>query len=189
VQRRDLLKGLSLALGGAVSTACQQALKVPQAQRHVGPMAYSETQRAVAHTVADLILPATDTPGALDAGVGQFIDYVVAQWYSPAERSRFLSGLDWLDEQALDRYGRAYLQLDPASRTELLSAREDLEAAATRGLSEFGSGDFFAQIKELTVVGFYTSKVGATEARHYLPMPGRYDGHYRFADTEKQWST
>ena len=91
MQRRDLLKGLSLLLGTGLSGACQRALDVPVAERVVLAAVYDQQQQQIAHLIADLIIPETDTPGALDAGVGEFIDYVVSTWFQADEQERFIT--------------------------------------------------------------------------------------------------
>ncbi len=166
-------------LGAGISTACQKALEVPASQRQISLRdrdAYTSEKQAIAHKVVDLIIPRTDTPGALDAGVPEFIDYVVTEWFTQGERTNFLRGLDEL--AAVDFLSRRI----PAQIAHL-NLMEQRERASTRG------DGFIAQIKELTVVGFYTSQIGATIERAYLPMPGRYDGHHKFADVGKQWAS
>lgn len=188
MQRRDVLKGLSLLLGGGLSSACQQALNVPVGQRSIGQAGYTQQQRAIAHRVADLIIPATDTPGALEAGAGEFIDYTVAVWFEDDERQRFITGLDDLEQAALERFNVSFIALDEAQQIQLLEKIEQ-QAAPVDMFQPVGAGDFFAQIKELTVAGYYTSQAGATRELKYLPMPGYYDGHYKFAQTGRQWSS
>ncbi len=185
MHRRDLLKGLSLMLGGSISTACSQALSVPPSRREISAQGYSVVQREIAHICADLIMPETDTPGALDAGVGDFIDYVVAVWYRPEELEQFLGGLDRLQAQSLRNHGKAFAALTEQEQAVLLQAEESAGDPA----EAFGSGDYFSQIKELTVVGYYTSEVGSKEERSYIPMPGRYDGYHKIAAGDRQWSS
>ncbi len=188
MQRRHVLKGLSLLLGGGLSSACQQALNVPVEQRSISQAGYTPQQRAIAHRVADLIIPPTDTPGALDAGVGEFIDYTVAAWFEDDERQRFIEGLVDLETEALERFNTPFVALTQEQQIQLLD-RLAQQAAPTDMFEPFGAGDFFAQIKELTVAGYYTSQAGATRELKYLPMPGNYDGHYKFAQTGRQWSS
>jgi hypothetical protein len=188
MQRRDVLKGLSLLLGSGLSGACSKALEVPEAERVVSATVYNQDQRHIAHRIADLIIPQTDTPGALDAGVGEFIDYVVSVWFQADEQARFIAGLTGLESAAMTQHKAAFVDLRTEQQVLLL---QSIEAAQTptSPFAPFGSGEFFAQIKELTVVGYYTSEVGATQERKYVPMPGRYDGYHKYADVGRQWSS
>ena len=184
--RRNLIKGMALTLGGALSPACQQALNVKPAERRISELPYDGYLQQIAHVSADLIIPETDTPGALQAGVGEFIDYVVASWYRAEERQRFIDGLNLLELQAQEKFSQPYVQLSNTQQTELL---QQAEVRVKDVGSNFGSGDFFAQLKELTVVGYFTSEIGATQELNYVPMPGSYDGYHKFVPGDRQWSS
>ena len=190
MQRRDVLKGLTVLLGGGLSTACQQAVQIPPAKRVTSIPVYSNTQRDIAYRVADLIIPVTDTPGALDAGVGEFIDYVVTQWFSEQEQALFITGLDALGDAALLTHNAPFLTLTIQQQVALLERVQAQEKQDPAGITQpLGSGSFFKQIKELTVVGYYTSEVGATQERKYIPMPGYYDGYHKLSNVGRQWSS
>jgi gluconate 2-dehydrogenase gamma chain len=177
IQRREVLRGLAIVLGAAITPACQRAAEVPVAQRVASAARWSTTQRAVAHRCADLIMPATDTPSALAVGVGEFMDYVTSTWLQPAELAELLSGLDVLQRQALNEQQMDYVALATEDQVMLLERLERDEAEA------------FARLKELTVVGYYFSEVGTKQEREYVPMPGRYDGYYKLSEVGKQWSS
>ena len=186
MHRREMLRRLSVLTGGTLSLACQQALAVPPAERAAARV-YSQEQGALVARLADLIIPTTDTPGAAAAGVGEFIDYVVAAWYSKDERARFVAGLEALETTARESHGKAFLALDENQQTALLGALAADEVLDIN--ANFGTGDFFAQLKEMTVVGYYTSEIGATQERSYVPMPGKYDGHFKFDQVGRQWAS
>jgi hypothetical protein len=177
IQRRELLKGLAIVLGAAITPACQRAANVPVAQRIAGTARWSTTQRAIAHRCADLIMPATDTPSALAVGVGEFMDYVTSAWLQTAELEELLRGLDALQGQAQSRWQTAFVDLESSNQVTLLAQMESADA------------EFFARLKELTVVGYYFSEIGTKQEREYVPMPGRYDGYYKLSEVGKQWSS
>ena len=101
-------------------------------------------QRLVGH-IADVILPASDTPGALDVRVPEFIDHILTDWSSPGERSLFLAGLVELEGRAAGLDGAAFLAL--------LGALDSERSASA------GAGHAFGEIKSLTVYGYFTSQV------------------------------
>ena len=148
---------------------------------------YDLEQQQTAHRIADLIIPETDTPGAIDAGVGEFIDYVVSTWFDPDEQQRFIAGLADIASRAQVAHNASFVDLPTDQQVQLLQQIEAGEQPASP-FSAFGAGEFFAQIKELTVVGYYTSEVGATQERKYVPMPGRYDGYHKYAAVGRQWA-
>ncbi|HEU5259833.1 MAG TPA: gluconate 2-dehydrogenase subunit 3 family protein [Gemmatimonadales bacterium] len=124
-------------------------------------------QSELVATIAELIIPATDTPGARAAKVHEFMDLIVAEWYTAEERQRFLAGLAGLD-------ARGFLSLRQPQQAAVLSG---LDAEVTK-LRESG-GDahkhFFHQIKWLTVYGYYTSEIGVKLELKEEVIPGRYD--------------
>jgi gluconate 2-dehydrogenase gamma chain len=184
--RREVIKKISLLLGGSLSAASQRALAEPRLSWSQVPPAYDSARQAIAHRLVDLIIPDTDTPGALQAGVPDFVDYVVSRWYRDAERQRFIQGLNRLQFAALEQHQSAFVRLNEERQVALLLVEE---AGAGPAPANFGEGAFFHQIKELTVVGYYTSEIGATQELSYKPMPGRYDGAYKFSAVGRQWSS
>ena len=139
-------------------------------------------QNATVVAIAELIIPTTDTPGATAAKVNEFTDLMLAEWLDADERTRFLEGLADLDARSRKKFGKDLTACTPAQQTELLELL-DLELAAMRDAERQGARreptpaqGFFRMMKRLTLVGYYTSEVGATEELHNPIIPGRYDG-------------
>lgn len=175
MNRREMIQWLGIASGSAISFACTQAALTPLEHRQLSATVEPALQRA--SRCADLIIPDTDTPGAVAAGVGEFIQYAVTTWYNADEKQQFLQGMSWLDEQAQAEYGLEFLQLDAVHQENLLSVMEQQQVEA------------FGALKELVVVGYFTSEIGATQALHYLPMPGFYDGDHQIDGQARAWSS
>ena len=125
-------------------------------------------------TIAELIIPATDTPGARAAQVHRFIDLLLAEWASDDERAQFLKGLADVDARARTAFGGDFLSATDAQRGTILT-QLDAEAQTQRG-GERGPPPFFHLMKWVTVYGYCTSEVGATAELHYAVIPGSYDG-------------
>ena len=189
LERRDLLKGLAVILGAAISPACQRAAEVPAAQRMAGVARWSLEQRAIAHRCADLIMPATDTPSALAVGVGEFMDYVASVWLQQSELEELLAGLNGLQEEAQRQYAKDFVHLSETEQVQLLTQMEAASSVLNAGWQEELRSKVFARLKELTVVGYYSSEVGAKQERVYVPMPGRYDGYFKLNKVGRQWSS
>lgn len=142
-----------------------------------------------------MIIPATDTPGAVEAGVPDFIATIVFDWYRPREREAFAAGLRALDAYSRKREGVPFHQASNATRHSALREQERI-AGSYRAppAPRFGpTGEdaglpFFHRIRELAVLGYYTSEVGATQELVYLPVPGRYDGAFDFSRLGRQWT-
>jgi hypothetical protein len=145
--------------------------------------------------LAELIIPTTDTPGAIAAGVPTFIDQIVSTWCTLQERRIFVAGLDALDAFCQTRYARAFVGCDTRQQALALA---DTEQHASTYRSPYGGGifsdadeaaPFFYKLKQLTVLGYYTSEIGATQELRYEPVPGRYDGDVDFSALGRQWSS
>lgn len=182
MNRRTLLQILALAASGAL---------------HAKPSAskLDETQQQMVAELAELILPRTDTPGAIDAGVPAFVDHIVSDWYSVRERAIFMEGLRAIDVFCRSNFRRSFSAADTAQRIAALRSLEQRAAsyAPPPGTSVFGKPDerspFFFKLKLLTVLGYYTSEAGATTELAFNPVPGRYDGNVDFATLGKQWTS
>jgi len=125
-------------------------------------------------TIAEMIIPETDTPGARAAHVPEFIDLMLAEWFADDDRARFLAGLADVDERSRDLFGADFLTTSEPQRAAILSGL-DAEVAALRRAKAKPEKHFFHQIKSFTLYGFYTSEIGAAET-HFEVIPGSYDG-------------
>src|SRR5271156_5280467 len=109
MNRRDALRQLA-ALGGSAFASPIVRAALSGAALHTPPAksVLSEPQKAMIAELAELVIPTTDTPGAIAAGVPAFIDHVVSAWYSVAERKTFLDGLTALDGFGLAHFGKSF---------------------------------------------------------------------------------
>lgn len=132
-------------------------------------------QDATLLVLTDLILPATDTPGAKAAGVNAFVDLLLAEWLDPEDRDRFLKGLADVDTRARAAFGKDFIQGSAEQQAALLVALDD-EAARWKASPEATRGPepFYRNLKWVTLFGYFTSQVGAEQEEHYAIIPGRY---------------
>jgi len=168
----------SLKIIGAVGTTCafpfsadslygQHTHPAPAPVQIVpaGPYSarnFDEAEFAVICRVADLIIPPSDTPGAVAAGVPRYIDGVVTA--NPGHKTRFRAGLKWLDSAASTKFGRKFLDLDEAQQISLL---KPLSEAVDGGRAQSDGDRFFALIKSMTADGYYTSRIGLVQELGY----------------------
>ena len=132
--------------------------------------------------IAEMIIPATDTPGATAAKVNEFVDLGLSEWFEAEERKRFLDGIADLDARSRKRFTKDFITSAPEQRTELLQLL-DAEVAGLRDADKQGthrepspSQRFFGNMKRVTLLAYFTSEVGQTEELHNPIIPGRYDG-------------
>jgi hypothetical protein len=124
--------------------------------------------------IAELILPETETPGATSARVPEFIDLMLTEWFSTAERHRFLQGLAGIDAQSRQIYGGVFLDLRGADQRALLQALDGVSGA--EGSAEGSAEDAFATLKSLTIHGYFTSEIVMKDVTRHPVIPGRFNG-------------
>ncbi len=151
MNRRDVLLG-ALAGAGAVPSAAQTA-RTPVWK----PTFLDDHQDRTVLALADLIIPATDTPGAAAVRVNEYIDLILRD--GPAQRrTSFLEGIGWLDGHSIRRHKRPFADLTAAERTAILT---ELDTSSAPELAQGAA--FFRMMKGLTVQGYYSSKAGIDE--------------------------
>jgi len=185
--RRDLLRVLSAAaVAPALPPEVTLLLLVAQAPAGYGLRTLSPHQNAIVVTIIDLIIPATDTPGAKAARVNEFMDVILTDWASADERARFLGGLDDLDAQAEALFGKSFLDASTAQQTAMLQALDDSVDWRHGPSSDPGGfsgrpfnqlrGEFFRSFKLMTIHGYYTSEIGQTQELKREIIPGAFQG-------------
>lgn len=190
LSRREALHRLTLLVGGAISAPAMGAIlsgcRAEPPTSDWTPQALSNEQLEFLEVLVDRIVPATDTPGAVDVGVPSFIDMLLQDWAEADERERFLSGFAALDEQSRGEHGAPFRQATPEQQNALLS-RLDEEGVRARE-NEVDPLPFFATLKEWTLIGYYTSEVGATQELQWLAVPGRYEGDLPVEEVGRTWA-
>jgi len=187
IDRREALRRAALMLGGVISApVIAGVLAGCRGRRHSG--ALSSEQLELVATIADHILPETDTPGARAVGVHQFVDAMLAEGYAGPDRARFIAGLADVDARARAACGRPFLECAREQQRAVLDDldRETFAPPATPLAST--EVPFFRTFKELTLVGYYTSETGATRELRHAPVPGRYDGCVPLAQIGRTWA-
>jgi Gluconate 2-dehydrogenase subunit 3 len=163
ISRRHLLAAFT-ALGLAPVTSLLGERGITLAP----PAPLSSSDRILVASLAETILPTTDTPGAIAAGVPEFIEFMYAEWLLPEEQHQFIEGLRFYRNQAIERFAGEFALLSTTQQLALAEAW-DREAAAAKG----GTHPF-ALFRALTIVGYYTSQIGQ-EAELKLSMEAGID--------------
>jgi len=139
--------------------------------------------------LAETILPATKTPGAKEAGVGEFIPVMVRDCYSPENQKVFLDGIATIDKLSKEKYGSSFEKITAAQRTELLTALDKEQKEYQEKKEEDAPSHYFRMMKELTLLGFFTSEVGATKALRYVAVPTKFEGCVDYKKGDRAWAT
>lgn len=178
MDRREALKRTAILMGGMVSApAIMGVLKGCSAKPGIDwkPVFLNEDQASIVTQVAEIIIPRTDTPGAKDVGVPGFIDQMLNEVYSKEHQDSFIVGLKAFNEGAEEEYGEEFSDLDNEDQTAYVNKVHTAAVEADRA-GEPAKQPFILMMKELTMLGFFTSEPGATQVLQYVPVPGAYDG-------------
>lgn len=153
------------------------------------PTFLSEEQGLAVAEAAERIIPATDTPGAQDVYVHEFIDTVLNQFTPEDARKKFMAGLDSMMKMAQDKHSTAFGDLEAAQQVTILKEMEAADRANDKNPQE-GYNDFFTTLKGMTLMGYFTSEKVGTELLAYNQVPGPYQGCVPLAEATggKLWS-
>ncbi|GAC1310954.1 MAG: gluconate 2-dehydrogenase subunit 3 family protein [Steroidobacteraceae bacterium] len=206
MDRRDAIRLIGAWLGGAalvggsgLLAALDQAHAAVATDPTVAPVgAFSAAQITLLDEIAETMLPATRTPGAKAAQTGAFMARMVSDTYSAAERQIFLDGLRNIDAAMRTAHGVSFMEATPAQRLALLTVLDreqkhvmDDQAAADKGRASAGerrSVPYFRMMKELALLGFFTSEVGCTQVLRYIESPGRYESCVPYVRGAPAWA-
>lgn len=210
MNRRDALlrvatmAGATFALSSLGSSALADTLEASAAQRVATgkPVLFTADQDALVAELADVIIPTTGTPGAKAAKVNEIIDVVLKECYKQPDQQRFIDGLTQVQKMSQDAYGKSYAQLDNAQKTDIMKKleAESKQLRADQARAVAGQQDvqipvekrnvtpFFVMLKDLTLMGYFTSEIGCTQALEYVAIPGRYDGCVPLKPGQKAWA-
>src|SRR5437763_5119109 len=192
-----LLGGVALIGGIPLMTGCRRENKAGEP--------FTTDQVALLDEIADTILPTTSTPGAKAAKTGAFMALMVRDTYHEDDDKIFREGMRKLDDTMKDKYGKTFMQATPEQRLAMLQTldkeqfdySERMRAEARKKSEDFLAerqqdkpapqsntatqitseppNKYFRMMKELTLLGYFTSEIGMTKAQRYTESPGRYD--------------
>jgi hypothetical protein len=198
MHRRELLKMIAAATGASFIGADALAYIELPAATPLEKTGFSKADYLLWEAICDTIMPRTETPGAIDAGTPAFTLRFIHDCYDKNERSLFISGLAEIDRLSLSQLGDSFVSQDSENRHALLSDIDRQANAYNRGETAGQSAwavventslpHYFTLMKQVTLFGFFTSEVGATQVLRYVSIPGRYDGDFAYQQGDKAWA-
>ncbi|MBK7289429.1 MAG: gluconate 2-dehydrogenase subunit 3 family protein [Chitinophagaceae bacterium] len=205
MDRRELLKMIAVLTGGAVIggevflSGCKTGAKAD--------VGFTATNIALLDEIGETIIPATATPGAKAAKVGEFMKVMVTDCYTQEQQDAFMKGISTIDEVCKKTNNKSFMDCTPEQRHELLVSLEKeakefnakQEEADKPRKEELNAKDkgydfvasprhYYTMMKQLTLLGFFSSKTGMTETLRHVPVPGKYDGAFPYAKGDKAWA-
>jgi hypothetical protein len=215
LNRREAIRRVSALLGGAAfvgGTGLLAAYEKASLPVEGALGAFTAEDIAFLDEIAETILPATKTPGAKAAKTGAFMALMVTDSYSPAEQKIFHEGMRKVDEAARKAQKVSFMDATPPQRTAVLAAldheqkrvMDEREAAERKNkrLAPLAGGSasgetggavqpahYFRMMKQLTLLGYFTSEIGCTQAMRFAETPGRFDPCIPYTPGEPAWAS
>ena len=187
MNRREALSRVAIIVGGTVIgadaflTGCKASTKT---------VSFSKDDIAFLNEVGETILPATNTPGAKEAKVGEFMAVMVNDCYEEKDQLIFMEGLKALQfKDSKAKIGKAFMEASAQERHNLLVALDAEVNEYKKNKKPEEPNHYFSMMKQMTLSGFFTSEIGATKVLRYIPTPGKFDGSAPYKKGDKAWAT
>jgi len=187
MQRRELIKMITVLTGGSVIGA---DLFLTGCKNNTASDFFTKDDIAFFDEVAETIIPKTNTPGAKEAATGSFMALYATDCYDEPTRKVFKDGIAGLNSATEKMYHKRFMEINAAQQKDMLTAidREaKLYDKQSNGSKEQKPPHYFTLMKQLTLLGFFSSKSGATQVLRYNPVPGKYEGCIDYKKGETSW--
>ncbi|QCB38487.1 gluconate 2-dehydrogenase subunit 3 family protein [Sphingobium sp. PAMC28499] len=184
MDRRAALASIVGVLGANIFAPLARAIAYqpnPVINTGAPEIIFTPAQRALVTALSERILPTSDTPGAIAAGVPEYIEHMLGDWAITDERATIFDGLAATDARSMADYKKPAVKASAAQQDALLTLAMNGELS--------GGAPFFEAFRQLVITGYYTSEIGITQEREYLPIPGEYDGAYPYAKVKRIFSS
>jgi hypothetical protein len=178
MNRREAVRRLALLMGGAMVGS--HFILSGQTVEGKTAAPFTDDERAYLDEIAETILPATDVPGAKAAGVGAFMAMMITDCYSDKQVAQFREGMAKVNDACTAKCGKAFLAASPAERTALLSG---IDAERRKAKKEH----YFSMMRDLTLLGYFSSEIGCTKAVRYIEVPGAFHGDVPYKKGDPAW--
>lgn len=190
MKRRQALKLILLLGGGTVAGfggyKAYHIFKTPDIN-------YLDNSTALLDALVDVIIPATTTPGAKEAGVGSYVLTAVKANSDRKTLNNFIDGLKDLQSHCQSKYSKPFEQCDASQKNDaLLHTKENdklLSGNFGKAQKKFIGNTFYNILKEHTVYGYCTSKMGAQQGLAYDYIPGAFKGCIPLQPNQRSWAT
>jgi hypothetical protein len=217
MNRREAVQYISFIVGGTVIGSSAFLAGCTSGNSEVS-MTFSDADVALMDEIADTILPATKTPGAKAAKVGKFMTVMVNDCYQAPDQKIFHEGLDKINKLSKKKYSNSFEKITPQQRHDLLveldNASKDFQSKINAEYAKLSDEEkhqmtmkknfdgedpwadkrradpnyHYVMLKQLTLLGYFTSEIGCTQARRYVETPGRYDGCIPYQKGDKAFA-
>jgi hypothetical protein len=186
INRREAIKRLTLLMGGAVIGA-ETFLNGGVLSGKQTVAAFTPQDVALLDEIGETIIPATTTPGAKAVQIGAFMKMMVTDCYNDENQAIFQEGLGQIEARAQNQFGKKFMELAANERTALLNEidREERKSRGEKSTSE--PVHYFRMMKQLTLLGYFSSEIGCTQALRFVEVPGAFRGSEPYKKGDRAW--
>lgn len=189
MNRRDALSRVALLVGGSIVGAEFFLSGCNTGGPKAAGLPLSAEDIAYLDEIAETIIPTTNTPGAKEAKVGAFMNTMVMDCYEEKDQKVFLDGMAKLNEACNKATGSDFMKASAEKRKEFLITIDKEAKEYQKNKKPEDPAHYFSLMKQLTLLGYFTSEVGATKALRYVAVPGKYEGCVPYKKGDKAWAT
>lgn len=181
--RRDALKSVVLMMGGtmigatAILTGCSP-------ERQLKDLNFTPEDLAFLDEIGETIIPTTDTPGAKATKIGEFMQMMIKDCYDADQQKAFIDGLNALSKDFKTEKGVDFMEAGAEDRLAFLNAMNEKYKAS----GEEKQPIVISMLRDLTLLGYFTSEIGATQALRFVEAPGRFDPCIDYKKGDKAWA-
>jgi hypothetical protein len=183
MNRRDALKSVILMMGGTMVGANVILTGCAPEDQIVG-LEFSPKDIAFLDEIGEAIIPTTDTPGAKAVGIGEFMVMMVKDTYNSEQQTAFVDGLNFIRKDFKSSAGNDFMEATLDERTAYLN---ELKTKSNANAEDKNAG-VIKMLQDLTVLGYFTSEVGATQQLRYYEVPGKYDPCIEYKPGDKAYA-
>ena len=196
INRRDAIKKTALLMGFAVSAStiagvmngCKADPKsISGGLNNWVPVFLTKAEGQLVAQITETILPKTDTPGAIDAAVYSFVDVYLKDNATAEDQTAFKNALAAFEQSCEKKFSKAFLECNEEEKIEFLKQEEALAVEKINANPE--AKTFWFNIKELTLLGYFTSEIGGKQFLKYDPIPGNYEACIPLDEVGGTWYT
>ena len=184
LSRREAIIKMALLMGG---TMVGPRLLQGAWDADTTDPASSADDLALLDEIGDTIIPTTDVPGAKAVHIGAFMMMMVRDCYEAKEQEAFRAGVRELAEAYRAKHGHSFVGAPADERTEFLNALDREQRFYTEKKKSSQPAHYFRVMKELTILGYFSSEIGSTQALHFIEVPGSFNGSAPYQKGDRAW--
>lgn len=189
MNRKQALTQIAFILGGTIIGSEMFLTGCNVSDRKKTDNSFTPNDISLLDEIGETIIPTTDTPGAKAVKIGLFMTTMVNDCYGEKDQKLFHEGLTRLNEFSRKNFGNSFIGISAQQRHDLLVKLDNQQKDFKEKRTSDDSLRYFRMMKELTLLGYFTSEIGCTKARRYVAVPGKYQGCIPYVNGDKAWTT